>query len=164
VKLNSFKFWGRKGSLTVFTFHRVLAERHPLYPEWPTTEEFHDKVRWIKGCSTLVPLADGLDEIRSGSSTRHLSAITFDDGYRDNLEHALPVLQAESVHATFFIATGYLGKGMLFDDLVTQAVVQTTEKGFAYEAMDLPESSLRTMAERRNLTDWLLERLTLRLG
>jgi peptidoglycan/xylan/chitin deacetylase (PgdA/CDA1 family) len=159
VNLSKFQFFDRRGSLTVFTFHRVLAKRHPLYPEWPTTEEFHRKVRWIKGCTTLVSLGDGLDEIRSGKSRRHLSAITFDDGYRDNFEYALPVLMAEKAHATFFIATGYLDRGVLFDDLVTQAIVQTELKSFAFEPMNLANCSIETIAEKRNLSDWFLEKL-----
>jgi len=36
-------------------------------------------------------------------------AITFDDGYENNLTQALPVLQELQAPATFFIATGYTG-------------------------------------------------------
>jgi peptidoglycan/xylan/chitin deacetylase (PgdA/CDA1 family) len=34
--------------------------------------------------------------------------VTFDDGYRDNCETALPILRKHSVPAKFFIATGFL--------------------------------------------------------
>jgi peptidoglycan/xylan/chitin deacetylase (PgdA/CDA1 family) len=36
-------------------------------------------------------------------------ALTFDDGYYDVLEHALPTLQALKFPATFFIVTGAVG-------------------------------------------------------
>lgn len=39
--------------------------------------------------------------------------ITFDDGYRDNFELALPVLRAHGVPATFFICTGYIDEPRL---------------------------------------------------
>jgi len=36
-------------------------------------------------------------------------ALTFDDGYRDCLEHALPILQSLGFPATFFIVAGRVG-------------------------------------------------------
>jgi peptidoglycan/xylan/chitin deacetylase (PgdA/CDA1 family) len=48
--------------------------------------------------------------------------ITFDDGYRDNFEVALPILQRHRLKATFFVASGFLGDGRLFVDTVVEAV------------------------------------------
>jgi len=50
--------------------------------------------------------------------------ITFDDGYRNNAEVALPLLRARGMRATFFISTGYLNDGRMFNDTVTEAVRQ----------------------------------------
>ena len=41
-------------------------------------------------------------------------AITFDDGYRDNLEVALPLLAAASLPATFFLSSAHVGAGVPF--------------------------------------------------
>jgi peptidoglycan/xylan/chitin deacetylase (PgdA/CDA1 family) len=36
-------------------------------------------------------------------------ALTFDDGYKDNIERAVPILEKSGFHATFFITVGYIG-------------------------------------------------------
>lgn len=41
-----------------------------------------------------------------GVESRNEVAITFDDAWRDQIEHALPVLQHREVPATFFVPTG----------------------------------------------------------
>src|SRR5438093_1176791 len=48
----------------------------------------------------FVPLVELLARHRSGRSIRGLAAVTFDDGYRGVLRHALPVLQQLGVPAT----------------------------------------------------------------
>jgi peptidoglycan/xylan/chitin deacetylase (PgdA/CDA1 family) len=53
-----------------------------------------------------------LDELRGSLSEpvgRNRVSITFDDGFLDNFEQALPALERHRVPATFFVATGFLG-------------------------------------------------------
>lgn len=46
---------------------------------------------------------------------RRTLVVTFDDGYRDNFTHALPLLAAANVPATFFVSTGFIGTRRVFD-------------------------------------------------
>lgn len=56
---------------------------------------------------TFVPLEEYVSELGTGRINRQrLVAVTFDDGWRDNFEHALPVLLSNSVPATFFVVSG----------------------------------------------------------
>jgi peptidoglycan/xylan/chitin deacetylase (PgdA/CDA1 family) len=64
----------------------------------------------------LVSLTDAL-EVMAGSRTarRDLLVVTFDDGYRDVVRYAAPVLRQMGVPATCYLATGLVGTGRRFD-------------------------------------------------
>jgi peptidoglycan/xylan/chitin deacetylase (PgdA/CDA1 family) len=76
-----------------------------------TPEAFHRQVRWMKNAGyEAVSLADLLAHV---AGSRRLPArsivITFDDGYRDNVEHAGPILEAAGWPATIFLVTDRAG-------------------------------------------------------
>jgi peptidoglycan/xylan/chitin deacetylase (PgdA/CDA1 family) len=91
-------------------YHRIGDHREsPFDPDVfsATAETFDEQLTFLtKHLEVVRPgdIASGLD--RRG---RYL-LITFDDGYRDNYDDALPVLRAHGVPATFFVTTGFLGR------------------------------------------------------
>ncbi|MGH7770918.1 MAG: polysaccharide deacetylase family protein [Candidatus Binatia bacterium] len=58
----------------------------------------------------VIRLRDLPAALASASADANIACVTFDDGYWDNYECALPVLERFGIKATFFIATGFLGK------------------------------------------------------
>lgn len=109
-------------TLSVLIYHRVLARFDPLRPGEPTSEQFESRMRWLKANFDIVPLADGVAGLRNRSLPRRALAVTFDDGYRDNHDLALPILVRLGVAATFFVATDYLDGGRMFNDTVIEAI------------------------------------------
>ena len=105
----------------VFIFHRVVEQRDPSMRLLPTVTEFAAQLDRIRAAFTVIPLADSLHRPPDGTPT---ASITFDDGYRDNHDLVLPLLQAGQLHATFFIATAFTDGDLMWNDWLTEAVRQ----------------------------------------
>jgi len=69
-----------------------------------------------------VSLADGLALLDAGTIPPRTFTVTFDDGYADNATLAAPILAECGVPATFFVATGFLDGGRMWNDTVIEAV------------------------------------------
>lgn len=113
---------GSRGRLLVFIFHRVLPEKDPLRRDEPDAAQFDWMVRLIRGNFSVLPLGQAVDRLKNGTLPAAAACITFDDGYRDNLTIAAPILMRHGVTATFFIATGFLGGGRMWNDDIIEAV------------------------------------------
>lgn len=115
----------RNQALSIFIFHRVLSHRDPLAPYEPDVGWFDGLMQRLKGWFRVLPLDEAVDALRDGCLPPRAACITFDDGYADNLELACPVLKRHGLCATFFIATGYLDGGRMWNDSVIESVRRT---------------------------------------
>ena len=101
-------------------YHRVLPQDSPARKtEQPgmyvSPETFDLHLRELRQRFELVHLDEWLRRAKQGASLPRLAcAITFDDGWRDNYESALPVLVKHGVPATIFPVSGYIGTSYLF--------------------------------------------------
>lgn len=136
--------WSRRSGnvVSVLIFHRVLEKKDPLRPLEPTVEEFTDIVRYVTRNFAVLPLWDAVERRGSGGAPRHAVAITFDDGYADNFKLALPVLREHGMPATFFVSSGYLDGGVMWNDRVIEAV--RAHPGDLLDTADLGLGQLRT--------------------
>ena len=109
-------------TLAVLIYHRVLRERDPLRPYEVDRRVFERQLRMLTRWYTVLDLHDAINRLVAGTLPWRSVAISFDDGYRDNYEVAMPLLRRYRVPATFFVATGYTGGKTMFNDLVIEAV------------------------------------------
>lgn len=140
---------GPAARLSVLGYHRVLARPDPLLPSDPVVGEFERTMRWVRSTFDVISLAEGVAGLRSGRLPRRALAITFDDGYADNATLAAPVLRRLGLHATFFIATGYLDGGRMFNDTVLAAVRAAPGPVLDLGALGLDAYPVATDRERR---------------
>jgi peptidoglycan/xylan/chitin deacetylase (PgdA/CDA1 family) len=76
---------------------------------------FRDHVACLKRHFRMRLLRDVVDDLERGSPLQGRQvALTLDDGYLDNLLHALPILEAAQASATLFVASGGIGAGREF--------------------------------------------------
>lgn len=109
-------------ALSVLAYHRVLPAPDPLLPDEPGAVQFEARMRWVRNNFNVLPLAAAVQALREDRLPRRALCITFDDGYADNHSIVLPILRRLGLPATFFVATGFLDGGCMFNDMVTEAV------------------------------------------
>lgn len=98
----------------ILMYHRVANLQHDPWNLAVSPETFDQQLTYLKRHHTPMPL----DEIAAALRTRTLPSdavgITFDDGYRDNLVNAKPLLLRHGLPATLFLATGWVGSNVPF--------------------------------------------------
>jgi peptidoglycan/xylan/chitin deacetylase (PgdA/CDA1 family) len=77
-------------------------------------ERFEQQLATLSRVANLVPLSELASRLRRGRGARPVVALTFDDGYADNLHVALPLLERYSAPATVFIPTALIDRGEPF--------------------------------------------------
>ena len=113
---------GKNGRLSIFIFHRVLPQPDLLFPDELDATRFNEVMGWIKPLFNVLPLDAAVNALKTGKLPPRAAAITFDDGYADNHDVALPILLKHELPATFFIATGFLDGGRMWNDTVIESI------------------------------------------
>ena len=153
---------GADARLSILIFHRVLPTPDLLLPDIFDAARFDAVCGWLRRWFTVLPLDGAVRRLRDGSLPARAAAITFDDGYADNHDVALPILQRHGLRASFFVSTGYLDGGRMFNDSVIEAL-----RGATVDVLDLQGTDIGDLGrhpigsydQRRRLIGELLDRL-----
>lgn len=113
---------GDRGRLSVLVLHRVHLVADPLHPDDLDAAAFDRVCGWLAQLFNVLPLDEAVLRLRAGTLPARALSITFDDGYADCHDVALPILLRHGLSATFFITTGTLDGGCLWNDMVDEAV------------------------------------------
>jgi peptidoglycan/xylan/chitin deacetylase (PgdA/CDA1 family) len=91
-----------RGGLRILFYHRVSHDRDPLAI---APARFEDQMRALRGQGyRALDVIAAVAALRRGEPVDRTVGLSFDDGYRDVAEHALPVLERHGFRATVFVA------------------------------------------------------------
>ncbi len=146
---------GAGARLSILIYHRVLPAVDPLTPDVVDAARFESQMRLLSCLFNLLPLSEAVSRLKSGTLPARAACVTFDDGYADNAEVAFPILKKHGIPATFFIATGYLNGGIMFNDKVIETV-----RRISSEEMEFPGIGVFRLSDMQSKRDVIRQLLT----
>ena len=98
----------------ILGYHRVADKTIDPWTLAVSPTHFEEQLRVLRRTRRPFSLTEFVGRLVAGELPPNAVALTFDDGYVDNLTAARPRLSAADIPATVFLATGYLGRGQPF--------------------------------------------------
>src|SRR5688572_27119279 len=97
--------------IKIFLFHRINPVRDPL---WDPMDPAHFRrvMGYLKNQFDIFKLEDMILKPQEFVNVKKpLAAVVFDDGYRDFIDYAMPVLSELSINASMYIITDTASTG-----------------------------------------------------
>lgn len=107
--------------LSILIYHSIRKGLDDLTPYSLNATIFEQQINLLNRYFDVVTLSEGIERIKQGNVERPTVVITFDDGYVDQYDVALPILNKFGVPATFFVTTAYFDGGLMWNDSVVES-------------------------------------------
>ncbi|HET9114333.1 MAG TPA: polysaccharide deacetylase family protein, partial [Burkholderiales bacterium] len=150
---------GKRARLSILIYHRVLRRTDPLFPFEVDAGRFEAQMKTVRDLFHILPLSEAVFRLKNGTLPARSACVTFDDGYADNAEVALPILQRCHIPATFFVADGFLDGGIMFNDRIIEIIRQCNEPQLDLTPLGLDRLPLSSLEQKRSAIAALQARL-----
>jgi peptidoglycan/xylan/chitin deacetylase (PgdA/CDA1 family) len=144
--------------LHILTWHNVEGTWY--FPSRPGSgvRGLERQFRLLRRVANVLPLEEALGSLLSGRPLPpRCVALTFDDGYRDNLELAAPILEGLGLPATFFLVPGFLSREVdAWWERLAWSFTNATRRSLTWDGREM---SLEDPAARRVACVKMAERL-----
>ena len=153
---------GERGRLSILIYHRARAAPDPIFCDEIDAGTFEKHMALLAAEFNVLPLGEACARLARGALPARAACITFDDGYADNEQTALPILKRLGLPATFFVSTGFSDGGIMFNDGVIEAVRLAPAGTHDLSRLNLGRYSLGDHTSRRAAIDALLAQIKYR--
>ncbi len=153
---------GYRGRLSILIYHRMLAVPDPILHDEIDAATFEQHMALLAADFNVLPLGEACERLARGDLPARAACVTFDDGYADNEQTALPILKRFGLPATFFVATGFIEGGTMFNDGVIEAMRRAPAGTHDLSRLGLGRYRLDDSASRRVAIDALLAQVKYR--
>lgn len=140
---------GDRGKLTVLMYHRALPAPDAMLGDEIDAVIFEQHMTLLADEFNVLSLGEACERLKHGKLPARAACVTFDDGYADNEQVALPILKRLGLSATFFVSTGYSDGGIMFNDGVIEAVRRAPAGEYDLSSLGMGRHSLGDDATRR---------------
>jgi peptidoglycan/xylan/chitin deacetylase (PgdA/CDA1 family) len=126
------RIWPPGPKPLIIMYHRIANEPIDPWGNSVSPVHFEEHLRVIRRIRRAFPLAEFVKQHMAGTLRHDAVALTFDDGYIDNLLSGKPRLAAADVPATVFLSTGYLDRPGEFwwDELARLILLEDGPRSF----------------------------------
>lgn len=142
--------------LSILIFHRVHRNTDNIFLREPDAARFDHLMRFVAPTYRVMTLGKALTCLAQDNLPPRALVITFDDGYADNADVALPILQRYGLTASFFVSTGFLDGGRMWNDSVIECLRACRHDKIDLEPFGLGVLPLATAKDRRQAIEQLL--------
>src|SRR4051794_18585312 len=104
----------RRPRPVILMYHRVAHVRLDPWSIAVDPRNFEEQMEFVKRHRSAMSMDEFVQRLSAGALPENAVAITLDDGYRDNLINAKPVLTRYGLPACLFLTTGYVDSGEPF--------------------------------------------------
>lgn len=102
--------------IPILMYHRIATPRHDPFRIAVPAARFRRHMELLADRFSPVSLSDVVAGRAQARTEAPPVAVTLDDGYADVLQEGLPALDASDVHATVFVASGFVGSSSFWWD------------------------------------------------
>ena len=123
----SSQFTSNTRPIPILVYHQIApapAKDRPFRSLYVAPDAFARQMAWLKRWGYTGLSMGALQPYLLGKKQGKVVGITFDDGYLNNLEHALPALSRQGFSSTCYAVSGLLGKTNVWDEGV--GIAQTS--------------------------------------